>query len=126
VELPYGADHLIRLGHLDESNSLVVEGTTGTVLNWNEPEARLFPLNTDVSTLAFTLWLLHREQAIDAASGHALTTDTHDQLAMTMLQVLASVDPTGVAAAGRDGRHYWTEVLRDGAGAVPEPACGVR
>ncbi|MFI6011513.1 SUKH-4 family immunity protein [Streptomyces sp. NPDC051243] len=120
AELPYRADHLIRLGRLDEDNSLVVDGATGAVLNWNEPEARLFPLNTDVSTLAFTLWLLHREQAIDEESGHELTTDTYDQLAMTMLQVLSTVDPTGVAAAGRDGRHYWTEVFQDTASGVLE------
>ncbi|GAA4073892.1 SUKH-4 family immunity protein [Streptomyces shaanxiensis] len=126
AELPYRADHLIRLGHLVEDNSLVVDGATGAVLNWSEPEARLFPLNTDVSTLAFTLWLLHREQAIDEESGHELTTDTYDQLAMTMLQVLSTVDPTGVAAAGRDGRHYWTEAFRDVASGVLESVGGVR
>ena len=53
---------MIRLGHLVEDNSLVVDGETGAVLNWSEPEATLYPLNTDVSTLAFTLWLLHRER----------------------------------------------------------------
>lgn len=111
-ELPARAGHLIRLGPLVEDNSLVVDGETGAVLNWSEPEARLFPLNTDVSTLAFTLWLLHREQAIDEESGHELTTDTYDQLAMTMLQVLSAVDPTGTRAGG-DGRHYWTEVFQD-------------
>ncbi|AZQ35093.1 hypothetical protein EJ357_17650 [Streptomyces cyaneochromogenes] len=126
AELPYRADHLIRLGLLVEDNSLVVDGATGAVLNWSEPEARLFPLNTDVSTLAFTLWLLHREQAIDEESGHELTTDTYDQLAMTMLQVLSTVDPTGVAAAGRDGRHYWTEAFRDVASGVLESVGGVR
>ncbi|QOV38020.1 SUKH-4 family immunity protein [Streptomyces ferrugineus] len=112
AELPARADHLIRLGHLVEDHSLVVDGSTGAVLNWNESEARLFPLNTDISTLAFTLWLLHREQTIDEESGHALTTDAYDQLAMTMLQVLSTVDPTGILA-GVDGRHYWTEVFQD-------------
>ncbi|MGI5375805.1 SUKH-4 family immunity protein [Streptomyces sp. CA-251387] len=125
-ELPARADHLIRLGHLVEDNSLVIDGETGAVLNWSEPEARLFPLNTDVSTLAFTLWLLHREQAIDEESGHELTTDTYDQLAMTMLQVLSTVDPTGVAAASGDGRHYWTEVFQDVASGVLESVGGVR
>ncbi|MET9829762.1 SUKH-4 family immunity protein [Streptomyces sp. NPDC006385] len=119
AELPAWADHLIRLGHLVEDHSLVVDGETGAVLNWSEPEARLFPLNTDVSTLAFTLWLLHREQAIDEESGHELTTDTYDQLAMTMLQVLSTVDPTGTEA-GRNGRHYWTEVFQDEASGVLE------
>lgn len=124
AELPARADRLIRLGHLVEDNSLVVDGETGAVLNWSEPEARLFPLNTDVSTLAFTLWLLHREQAIDEDSGHELTTpDTYDQLAMTMLQVLSSVDPTGTRAG--DGRHYWTEAFQDEASGVLESVGGM-
>lgn len=59
--LPDRADHLIRLGHLVEGNSLVLDGETGAVLHWSRPEAALYPLTTDVSTLAFTLWLLHRE-----------------------------------------------------------------
>lgn len=117
VELPSRADRLIRLGHLVEDNSLVVDGETGAVLNWSEPEARLYPLNTDVSTLAFTLWLLHRERVIDEETGHELSTDTYDQLAMTMLQVLSTVDPTGTEA-GRDGWHYWTELFQDEAGGV--------
>ncbi|GAB2846506.1 hypothetical protein GCM10027074_11780 [Streptomyces deserti] len=114
--LPARADHLIRLGHLVEDNSLVVDGTTGAILNWSEPEAALHPLNTDISTLAFTLWLLHREHAIDEESGHALTTDTYDQLAMTMLQVLSAIDPTGTTTD--TGRHYWTELFQDEAGGV--------
>ncbi|MEV0244116.1 SUKH-4 family immunity protein [Streptomyces sp. NPDC050674] len=118
AELPAGAHRLIRLGHLIEDNSLVIDGATGAVLNWNEPEAALHPLNTDVSTLAFTLWLLHRERAIDAGSSHELTTDTYDQLAMTMLQVLSTVDPTGATADGRSVRHYWTDAFQDEAGGV--------
>ncbi|MFD8232812.1 SUKH-4 family immunity protein [Streptomyces sp. NPDC059696] len=117
AELPGGAHRLIRLGHLVEDNSLVVDGATGAVLNWSEPEATLYPLNTDVSTLAFTLWLLHRERAIDARSSHELTTDTYDQLAMTMLQVLSTVDPTGVTP-DRTVRHYWTDAFQDEAGGV--------
>jgi hypothetical protein len=93
--LPDCADRLIRVGHLVGDNSLVVDGATGAVLNWNERDTTLYPLNTDLSTLAFTLWLLHRERAIDKELAHELTTDAYDQLAMTMIQVLASVDPTG-------------------------------
>ncbi|QCD56203.1 SUKH-4 family immunity protein [Streptomyces hawaiiensis] len=117
AELPAGAHRLFRLGHLVEDNSLVVDGATGAVLNWSEPEATLSALNTDVSTLAFTLWLLHRERAIDEQSDHELTTETYDQLAMTMLQVLSTVDPTGVTA-GRSVRHYWTDAFQDEAGGV--------
>ncbi|MFI5571724.1 SUKH-4 family immunity protein [Streptomyces sp. NPDC051740] len=116
AHLPARAEHLIRLGYLIEDNSLVVDGTTGAVLNWSEPEGVLHPLNTDVSTLAFTLWLLHREHAIDEASGHALTTDTYDQLALTMIQVLSSIDPTGTTTDA--DWHYWTELFQDEAGGV--------
>ncbi|MFC9956732.1 SUKH-4 family immunity protein [Streptomyces nigra] len=122
AELPLAAGSLIRLGDLAEDGSLVLDGMTGAVLHWSEREGRLYPLNTDVSTLAFTLWLLHRERAIDAASGHELTTATYDQLAMTMLQVLSTVDPTGTATDGT-ARHYWTEAFQDEAVGVLE-SCG--
>ncbi|MCI3276395.1 SUKH-4 family immunity protein [Streptomyces cylindrosporus] len=115
-ELPARADHLIRLGHLVEDNSLVVDGATGEVLNWSEPEAKLFPLNTDVSTLAFTLWLHHRERTIDEALSHELTTRAYDQLAATMLHVLASVDPTATTTDA--DWHYWTQAFQDEAGGV--------
>jgi hypothetical protein len=45
TELPEGAGDLIRLGRLGylgllaEGNSLVLDGRTGTILVWNEPEA---------------------------------------------------------------------------------------
>ncbi|MEU9958052.1 SUKH-4 family immunity protein [Streptomyces sp. NPDC050982] len=116
AELPDGSDHLIRLGHLIEDNSLVVDGSTGAVLNWSEPEATLHALNTDVSTLAFTLWLLHREKAIDGTLSHELTTEAYDQLATTMTQTLSTVDPTG--SASQADWHYWTELFQDEAGGV--------
>ncbi|MEW1827695.1 SUKH-4 family immunity protein [Streptomyces sp. NPDC088196] len=121
-ELPPRADQLIRLGYLIEDNSLVVDGATGEILTWSEPEATLAPLNTDVSTLAFTLWLLHREKAIDADLSGELTAEAYDQLATTMLQTLATVDPTGAAPMGtgarKAGSHYWTEAFQDEAGGV--------
>lgn len=58
--LPPGTDRLIRLGGFSEHNSLVVDGTTGEVGNWSEQEAALHPFEEDLSTLAFSLWLLHR------------------------------------------------------------------
>ncbi|MDX3136506.1 SUKH-4 family immunity protein [Streptomyces europaeiscabiei] len=67
--LPAGAAHLIRLGHFVEGDSLVVDGTTGAILNWSEPESALCPLGADISTLAFTLWLLHREKREGTAAG---------------------------------------------------------
>ena len=65
TELPQGAGDLIRLGHLAEGNSLVLDGGTGAVLVWNEPEATLHRVHTDVSTFAYTLWLLRRARTID-------------------------------------------------------------
>ncbi|MFF7854969.1 SUKH-4 family immunity protein [Streptomyces sp. NPDC007904] len=112
--LPARADHLIRLGDLADGHSLVVDGTTGAVWNWSEPEALLYALSTDVSTLAFTLWLLHREHALEETSGHALTSGIHDQLAMTMIQALSSIDPAGTTAEA--DWHYWTQLFQDEAG----------
>lgn len=66
---PAGAAHLIRLGHFVEGDSLVVDGTTGAILNWSEPESALCPLDADISTLAFTLWLLHREKREGTVAG---------------------------------------------------------
>ncbi|MFE8946244.1 SUKH-4 family immunity protein [Streptomyces sp. NPDC007856] len=115
-ELPAHADHLIRLGHLIEDNSLVVDGRTGAVLTFSEPEATLYPLNTDVSTLAFTLWLLHHERTIDEHLANELTTDAYDQLAAAMIHTLSTVDPTGTAPGTH--WHYWTELFQDEAGGV--------
>lgn len=67
--LPDRAAHLIRLGHFVEGSSLVVDGTTGAILNWSETESTLCPLGADLSTLAFTLWLLHREKHEGTAAG---------------------------------------------------------
>jgi hypothetical protein len=117
TELLSRPDHLIRLGGLIEDNALVVDGETGAILNWSDPEAKLYPLNTDVSTLAFTLWMLHREKAIDAELTGELTTDAYDQLAMTMLQVLSTIDATGTRT-GKGDWHYWTELFQDEAGGM--------
>ncbi|MFD3837016.1 SUKH-4 family immunity protein [Streptomyces sp. NPDC058642] len=116
AQLPDGADHLIRLGYLVEDNSLVLDGRTGAILHWSEPAATLYPLNTDVSTLAFTLWLLHRERAIDEDLDHGLSEGPYAQLAATMVQVLSSVDPTSTLTDA--DWHYWTETFQDEAGGV--------
>ncbi|MEU2287833.1 SUKH-4 family immunity protein [Streptomyces sp. NPDC013178] len=117
AELPENADHLIRVGHLLEDTSIVVDGTTGAVLHWSEAEARLRPLNADISTLAFTLWLIHREQSLDAA--HELT-EAYDQLAATMTRTLAALDPVTCdptrTTPTDDGWRYWPEMFEDEAG----------
>ncbi|MEV7287992.1 SUKH-4 family immunity protein [Streptomyces sp. NPDC093252] len=110
--LPPRADCLIRLGRLVDDHALLVDGATGEVLAWSEREATLSPLNTDVSTLAFTLWLLHRERAIDRELSHELTTDAYDQLAATMIRVLRSVDPAGSPHHPVDW-EYWTRLFQD-------------
>ncbi|MFI0967201.1 SUKH-4 family immunity protein [Streptomyces sp. NPDC021080] len=112
--LPAAADRLIRLGPLMEDTSLVMDGTTGAVLAWSEPDLTLRPLNADISTLAFTLWLLHREKTVDAA--HHLS-DSYEQLAATLTQTLATVDPASCdrtpALPGDDGRRHWPELFED-------------
>ncbi|MEU6402102.1 SUKH-4 family immunity protein [Streptomyces sp. NPDC046985] len=90
-ELPARADRLIRLGCLVEDGALVVDGTTGEVWHWSEADTALDPLNKDVSTLAFTLWLLHREKRITTALGAEPTTEAYDRLAATMTQTLATL-----------------------------------
>ncbi|MEU1007822.1 SUKH-4 family immunity protein [Streptomyces sp. NPDC005890] len=116
AELPAHCDHLIRLGHLLEDTSLVVDGRTGAVLTFNEPEAALYPLNTDVSTLAFTLWLIHHERTIDTHLGHELATHAYDHLVAAMIHTLTTLDPTGTLPDTT--WHYWTELFQDEAGGV--------
>ncbi|MET9778436.1 SUKH-4 family immunity protein [Streptomyces sp. NPDC006367] len=122
--LPPGSDRLIRLGYLLEDASLVVDGATGAVLCWSEAEETLRPLNADLSTLAFTLWLVHRERALDAE--HDLSY-AYEQLADTMTRTLAAVDPAACAPSATgthpshdgwpdDGRRYWPTVFDDAAG----------
>ncbi|MFB0619787.1 SUKH-4 family immunity protein [Streptomyces sp. AGS-58] len=109
--LPAHCDHLIRLGCLPEQTSLLVDGRTGAVLTFDEPEATLHPLNTDVSTLAFTLWLVHHERTIDAHLGHELATRAYDHLAAAMIETLNTLDPTGTLPSTT--WHYWTDLFRD-------------
>ncbi|CCK29727.1 hypothetical protein BN159_5348 [Streptomyces davaonensis JCM 4913] len=59
--LPPDADRLIILGHLEDANTLLLNGETGTLLTWTPTDPTPHPLPADVSTLAFTLWLLHRD-----------------------------------------------------------------
>lgn len=109
-ELPAHCDHLIRLGRLPADTSLVVDGRTGAVLTFSEPDATLHPLNTDVSTLAVTLWLIHHERAIDAHLGHELATHTYDHLVTALIHTLTTLDPT--ATLPTTTWHYWTEHLQ--------------
>ncbi|MGW7264815.1 SUKH-4 family immunity protein [Streptomyces sp. NPDC054842] len=66
-----GADRLIRLGQLTGGAGLVLDGATGEVLARNEADLTLRRINADVSTLAFTLWLLHRVRSLAPTGGRA-------------------------------------------------------
>ncbi|MEU3858563.1 SUKH-4 family immunity protein [Streptomyces sp. NPDC028722] len=114
--LPAHCDHLIRLGCLPEETSLLVDGRTGAVLTFDEPEATLHPLNTDVSTMAFALWLVHHERTIDAHLGHELATRAYDHLAAAMIETLNTLDPTGTLPSTT--WHYWTDLFQDETSAV--------
>ncbi|MEW2399612.1 SUKH-4 family immunity protein [Streptomyces sp. NPDC046862] len=114
AELPADADRLIRLGQLLEDTSLVVDGTTGAILCWSERDRTIRPLNADISTLAFTVWLIHREKALDAQYD---LTASYTQLAATMTETLATVDPVACdrtpTTPDDDGWRYWPEIFED-------------
>jgi hypothetical protein len=114
AELPADADRLVRLGQLLEETSLVVDGTTGAILCWSERDRTLRPLNADISTLAFTVWLIHREKALEAEYDF---TASYTQLAATMTETLATVDPIACdrtpTAPDDDGWRYWPEIFED-------------
>ncbi|MGC9500978.1 SUKH-4 family immunity protein [Streptomyces sp. WG7] len=119
--LPRGADRLVRLGRLAGGAGLVVDGATGAVLSWSEGESVPRPLNTDVSTLVFTLWLLHREKARDVE--HELT-DAYGRLADTMIRTWAAVDtltrdPVVRATPTDDDRCSWPGMFEGRAGGGP-------
>ncbi|MEU7411706.1 SUKH-4 family immunity protein [Streptomyces sp. NPDC042638] len=113
-ELPAHCDHLIRLGCLPGETSLVIDGRTGSVLTFSESDATLHSLNTDVSTLAFTLWLIHHERTIDAHLRHELTTLAYDHLVTAMSHTLNTLDPT--ATLPTKTWHYWTTLFQDDPG----------
>ncbi|MET8979182.1 SUKH-4 family immunity protein [Streptomyces sp. NPDC004539] len=112
-ELPPRTAHLIRLGALLEDTSLLLDGETGAVLSYTFPDRTLRPLNADLSTLAFTLWLIHRERTLDAL--HDLTA-TYDHLTQAMTHTLATLDPTAVPPTPTDDWRYWPEVFGDESG----------
>ncbi|QNP66059.1 SUKH-4 family immunity protein [Streptomyces genisteinicus] len=115
--VPADAGRLVTLGSLVHDMEAVVDGGTG-LLSWRMyGSAGTTPVNADVSTLAFTLWLFGREQRLDRE--HGFTSDFYEQLAATMVEVLASVDPVAcLPAADEEDYRYWPEVFHDEAGGV--------
>ncbi|MEU9605392.1 SUKH-4 family immunity protein [Streptomyces sp. NPDC048057] len=115
--LPADAEHLIVLGGLVHDFEVLLDGRSGALFYAPFDSAEAVPVNTDVSTLAFTLWLHQCEQ--EANEEHDFTQDFYHPLADTMVEVLASVDPVACApASDPDDFRYWPEVFHDEAGGV--------
>lgn len=115
--IPPDADGLVTLGSLVHDMEVVIDGGTG-LLSWREyGGATTTPVNADVSTLAFTLWMYSREQELDQE--HGFTSDFYEPLASAMVEVLASADPVAcLPAEHEDDYRYWPEVFHDEAGGV--------
>ncbi|MEK8144198.1 SUKH-4 family immunity protein [Streptomyces sp. M10(2022)] len=103
---PPDAEHLIVLGYVLEDTDLVVDGRTGLVLLWYQYEAELTPCNTDLSTLAFTMWAVARAQAEGLRTG--LRMDGVWETIMTDL--LSEIDPVAWA----EPWGYWPNMILDG------------
>jgi hypothetical protein len=115
--LPPDAEHLLVLGGLMHDFTVLVDGRTGEVHYAEYDADRVVPVNADVSTLAFTVWLHNRERQLDEE--HDFTDDFYYQLAVTMTDTLAAVDPVAcLPATDPDDYRYWPEVFHDCAGAV--------
>lgn len=108
-QLPPDAEHLVVLGGLVPDFDLLIDGRTGALFHTGLGADHVVPVNADVSTLALTLWLHQREQALDEE--HGFTEDFYHQLADTMIEVPTAVDPVACA-------RYWPEVFHDEAGGV--------
>ena len=115
--LPADADHLVGLGSLVHDLEVVIDGRTGLLLYHPYGEETTTPVNADISTLAFTMWMNSREKQLDKE--HRFTHDFYHQLADTMAEVLSSVDPVAcLPSTGEDDYRYWPEVFHDEAGGV--------
>ncbi|MEU5025856.1 SUKH-4 family immunity protein [Streptomyces milbemycinicus] len=116
-DMAVAPDRLLRLGYLVDDAYVVIDADTGALHAWYVSDAALCPLNADISTLAFTVWMMRREEEINEE--HDLTADMYHPLADTMAAVLASVDPVACRPTGEaDDWRYWPEVFHDEAGGV--------
>ncbi|WP_328394972.1 SUKH-4 family immunity protein [Streptomyces sp. NBC_00390] len=116
-ELPPEAEHLLVLGGLMHDFTVLIDGRTGAVHYAEYDADRVVPVNADISTLAFTVWMHSRQQ--DLEEEHDFTDDFYHQLADTMIATLASVDPVAcLPATDPDDFRYWPEVFHDEAGGV--------
>lgn len=116
---PPGADHLFVIGGMgDYDLKALLDGRTGAIYHAPCTCQEPTPLNADVSTLAFTLWMYAMEQELrrpyDLTGGNF-----YHQLADTMVATLAAVDPVAcLPPAGADDVRFWPEVFHDAAGGV--------
>ncbi|MGW2081962.1 SUKH-4 family immunity protein [Streptomyces sp. NPDC001939] len=116
-KLPAGADKLICLGSLGHDFEVVIDGSTGLLSYHLYGNDTTTPVNTDISTLAFTIWMYSREQRLNEE--HDFTQDFYDQLADTMIEVLSSLDPVAcLPPTDEDDYRYWPEAFQDEAGGV--------
>ncbi|MGW6145572.1 SUKH-4 family immunity protein, partial [Streptomyces sp. NPDC055140] len=114
---PAGADNLICLGSLSHDFEIVIDGSTGLLSYHLYGDDTTTPVNADISTLAFTIWMYSREQRLD--EDHGFTQDFYEQLADTMIEVLSSVDPVACRPpTDEDDYGYWLEIFRDEPGGV--------
>ncbi|WP_424922083.1 SUKH-4 family immunity protein [Streptomyces sp. wa53] len=119
-KLPDDSDHLLVIGGLVHDFDVIVDGRTGLVHYALLDDDTVTPVNADVSTLAFTVWMHSRQQKLEEE--YDLAGDMgefYHQVADTMVAVLAAVDPVAcVPATGPDDYRYWPEVFHDEAGGV--------
>ncbi|MGC0419327.1 SUKH-4 family immunity protein [Embleya sp. AB8] len=105
---PPDAEHLVVLGYVSEDGDLLVDGRTGVVRRWytggDEPVTDT--LNTDLSTLAFTMWVIGRMHQ----QGERFGIGIHDVWESIAVDLLSSVDPLAWA----EPESYWEQMILDG------------
>ncbi|MFD6274346.1 SUKH-4 family immunity protein [Streptomyces sp. NPDC060209] len=118
--LPEGSDHLLVIGGLIHDFDAIVDGRTGLVNYALIDDEKVTPVNADVSTLAFTVWMHSRQQKLQEEFELAGSTgEFYHEVADTMVGVLATADPVAcLPATGPDDFRYWPEVFHDEAGGV--------
>ncbi|WP_406285752.1 SUKH-4 family immunity protein [Embleya sp. NBC_00896] len=107
-EPPADAEHLVVLGYVSEDGDLLVDGRTGVVRRWyyGGDEPAMDTLNTDLSALAFTMWVVGRMRQQSARFGMAV----HDVWETIAVDLLSSVDP----GAWAEPSGYWENMILDG------------
>ncbi|MER5946609.1 SUKH-4 family immunity protein [Streptomyces sp. NPDC001904] len=121
------ADQRLHLGSTPQDVDVVLDGRTGAVHHAPCTYDRLTPMNADISSLAFALWM--HGTARDLVERHDLkggTDDFYVHLAEILLATLAAWDPGACRESNsqgdpddpdaRDEYVYWPEVFHDAAG----------